>query len=66
MTGLDVRDGLAGKGLDTQGKAAGFELRTQAQEEAIGLHFAQNWSQDYKGACTEFNEDNTKKCKMMG
>ena len=38
-TGVDARDGMAGKGLDTQGKAAGFELRTRTQQEAIKLHF---------------------------
>ena len=28
--------------MDTQGKAARFKLRTQTQQEAIELHFAQN------------------------
>ena len=41
MTGVDARDGMAGKGLDTQGKAVGFELRARTQQEAIELHFAQ-------------------------
>ena len=42
VTGVDAGEGMAGKGLDTQGRAAGFELRTQTQQEASELHFAQN------------------------
>ena len=42
VTGVDARDGMAPKGLGTQAKAAGFAFRTQTQEEALELRFAQN------------------------
>ena len=42
VLGVDARDGMAEKGLDTQGTAAGFELRTRTQREATELHSAPN------------------------
>ena len=42
MTGVDARDGMAGKGLYTHHTATGFEFLSQTQQEALGLHFAQN------------------------
>ena len=35
MTGVDARDGMAGKGLDTQDKVGGFEFWTRPQQEAL-------------------------------
>ena len=42
VTGIDAKVGMAEKGLDTEGKAAGFELRARTRQEAFKLHFAQN------------------------
>ena len=41
VTEVDARDGMAGKGLDTQDRATGFELRTRTQLDALELDFAQ-------------------------
>ena len=34
--------GMAKKGFYTHDKATGFKFRTQSQQEALELHFAQN------------------------
>ena len=60
MTGVDARDGNAGKGVYPQGKAAGFESRTRAQQ------FAQNQCLGSDGAYTDADEANTRKCNRMG
>ena len=68
VTGVDAWDGMAGRGLDTQGKAARFELRARTQQEAIELYFVQNQCLVDKGADTDVHENtsNTRKCKRMG
>ena len=52
-------DGTAGKRLHTHDESSGYEFRTQAQQEALKLHFAQNLERMclglYKGANTDAN-----------
>ena len=64
------RGGMAGKGVYTQDKATGFESRTQTQQEALELHFAQNQYLmglgRYNGTHTDAIEAGTKMHKRRG
>ena len=61
---------MAGKGLHTHVESTGFEFRTQTQQEALELHFAQNQYLmglgRYNGTHTDAIEAGTKMHKRRG